>query len=202
MSGSLFIISSPSGGGKGTLIREVLKIVPNVGYSVSFTTREPRADEKQGRNYFFVSIEEFESMRESGAFLEWAQVHGNFYGTAFAQVENEIKNGRDVILEIDVQGAESVKSLVSDAIGIFIMPPSYAALSERLEKRGSENSADLVLRLRNARTEVARYNEFDYIIINDEVNRAANQLAAIFLAERARRARMESEIKTVLETFN
>lgn len=201
MKGNLFIISSPSGGGKGTLIREVLKTVPDVGYSVSFTTRQPRRGEEHGREYFFVSLAEFERMRANEAFLEWAEVHNNFYGTSLAQVENELGVGRDVILEIDVQGAESVKSLVPESVGIFIMPPSYKALFDRLERRGSENPANLNLRLQNARGEVAHYREFDYVVVNDQVARAATQMAAIFLAERARTNRMQEPIENILKTF-
>ena len=202
MGGNLFIISSPSGGGKGTLIREVLRKVPEVGYSVSFTTRQARKSEQHGREYFFVTHPEFERMRDAGEFLEWALVHGNFYGTALTQVETELKNGRDVILEIDVQGAASVKRLMPSSIGIFIMPPSFETLSQRLKMRGSETSSDLAIRLLNARGEVERWRDFDYIIINDEVKRAAKHLAAIFLATRARANRMESSVKEVLKTFN
>lgn len=202
MRGNLFIISSPSGGGKGTLIGEVLKTVPNVNYSVSFTTRAPRAGEVNGREYFFVTPGEFEHMREAGAFLEWAQVHRNFYGTARAQVESELAAGKDVILEIDVQGAASIKNLMSNVVGVFIMPPSFQVLTERLEKRGSEKQSDVVIRLLNARGEVERYREFDYVIVNDEKARAAAALAAIFLAERARLARMESAIAGILKTFS
>lgn len=202
MKGILFIISSPSGGGKGTLIRQVLVSVPNVGYSISFTTRKPRVGEKNGREYFFVTPAEFEKMRQSGAFLEWAQVHNHFYGTTRGQVEIELHAGRDIILEIDVQGAKNVKNLLPESVGIFIMPPSFEILSKRLERRGSENSTDLAVRLLNARGEVEHYREFDYLIINDEVSRAATQLAAVFLAERARRIRMETAVEEILQTFN
>ncbi len=202
MKGILFIISSPSGGGKGTLIREVLETVPNVGYSISFTTRSSRRGEKHGREYFFVTPAEFEKMRQSGAFLEWAQVHNHFYGTTRAQVEIELKAGRDIILEIDVQGAKNVKNVLPESVGIFIMPPSFEILSRRLERRGSESSTDLAVRLLNARGEVEHYREFDYVVINDEVRRAATQLAAVFLAERARRTRMEATVEEILQTFN
>jgi guanylate kinase len=201
MKGVLFIISSPSGGGKGTLIRNVLKYVPGVSYSVSFTTRTPRDVERHGREYFFVTQEEFEQMRARNAFLEWAQVHNNFYGTAKAQVEKELDAGRDVILEIDVQGAANVKALIPESIGIFIMPPSFSDLFKRLETRGSEDTTDFNLRMRNSRGEVERYSEFDYVIINDEVGRAATQLSAIFLAERARLTRMNAAVQNILETF-
>lgn len=200
-SGKLVVVSSPSGGGKGTLIRRALKTVPKLGYSVSFTTRRPREGEIEGRHYFFVSVEEFNSMIERGEFLEWAVVHGNHYGTSRTQVERELAEGHDIILEIDVQGAESVRSQVSDAISVFILPPSFEVLSERLTARGSESSDTLAVRLRNARGEVGRYREFQYVVINDDAARAAEQLAAIIQAERARRERQEKAAQSILSTF-
>ncbi len=199
--GKLIVVSSPSGGGKGTLIRRVLKIVPDVGYSVSFTTRDPRAGEVHGQHYFFVTPEVFKEMVSAGAFLEWAVVHGNLYGTACAQVERELEEGRDIILEIDVQGADSVRQLVPDAVTIFILPPSFEILRERLTKRGSEAPDDLALRLRNSRAEVEAYDRFEYVIVNDDADRAAAQLASVISAERARRERQEAAAARVLETF-
>ncbi|MBA3806500.1 MAG: guanylate kinase, partial [Acidobacteria bacterium] len=136
--GRLIVVSSPSGGGKGTLIRRVLEEVPNLGYSVSYTTRQARLGETNGRDYFFVTTETFREMERAGAFLEWANVHGNLYGTAHAQVERELAEGRDIILEIDVQGAKSVRALVSAAVSVFILPPSFDVLCARLTARGSE----------------------------------------------------------------
>ena len=197
----LVVVSSPSGGGKGTLIRRVLKAVPNLGYSVSFTTRAARVGEIDGRDYFFVSEEKFKEMVEEGAFLEYARVHGNLYGTSRTQVERELSEGRDIILEIDVQGATSVRSLVDDAVSIFILPPSFEILRARLERRGSERPSDLALRLRNSRGEVEHYREFQYVIINDDAELAASQLASVIYAERARRERQEEAALRVLATF-
>ncbi|PYS52125.1 MAG: guanylate kinase [Acidobacteria bacterium] len=199
--GMLIVVSSPSGGGKGTLIRRVLKTVPNLGYSVSFTTRRARAGEIDGRDYFFVSEDKFKEMAEAGAFLEYARVHGNLYGTSHAQVERELAEGRDIILEIDVQGAESVRHLVRDAVSVFILPPSFDTLRERLEGRGSERPNDLALRLKNSRGEVERYREFQYVIINDDAEAASSQLASVIYAERARRERQEEAAQRVLATF-
>lgn len=199
--GMLIVISSPSGGGKGTLIRRVLKIVPDLGYSVSFTTRAPRAGEVHGRHYFFVKPEEFREMEREGAFLEWAVVHGNLYGTGCAQVEQELSEGRDIILEIDVQGADNVRGQVPDAVMIFILPPSFEILRQRLSARGSENPEDLALRLSNSRQEVEAYSRFAYVVINDEADRAAAQLASIIQAERARRERQQEAAEQVLATF-
>jgi guanylate kinase len=199
--GRLVVVSSPSGGGKGTLIRRVLKEVPGLGYSVSYTTRQARLGEADGRDYFFVTPETFMRMERAGEFLEWASVHGNLYGTARSQVERELSEGRDIILEVDVQGAESVRAQVSNAVSIFILPPSFDVLCARLTARGSERPDDLTLRLQNARSEVERYVEFDYVVINDEVERAAGQLASIIRAERARRERQEYLAQRVLATF-
>lgn len=199
--GMLVVVSSPSGGGKGTLIRRVLKTVPQLGYSVSFTTRPPRAGEEDGRDYFFISPEKFGAMIEAGDFLEWAQVHSHHYGTGRAQVENELSRGRDIILEIDVQGAESVRKLIPAAVSVFILPPSFEVLRERLTARGSERADYLALRLRNARGEVERYQEFDYVIINDDADVAASRLASIIYAERARCERQTEVAERVLVTF-
>ena len=200
--GILFVISSPSGGGKGTLIRRVLGSVPGLSYSVSWTTRAPRPGERDGVSYHFVSVEEFERMRAAGGFLEWAVVHGNLYGTARSVVEQELSEGHDIILEIDVQGAAAVRATMTGVVGIFILPPSLEVLRARLASRMTERPEELALRLRNARGEVEQYRHFDYLILNDEVERAAAQLAAIVYAERARRERQEWVARRVLESFS
>lgn len=200
--GLLIVVSSPSGGGKGTLIRRVLQTVPGLGYSVSFTTRQPRAGEVNGVHYHFVTPEVFAEMLAQGDFLETANVHGNLYGTAYSEIERELARGRDIILEIDVQGAESVRREVSEVVTIFILPPSFEVLAERLAARGSERPPDLELRLRNSRSEVERYREFDYMVLNDEVDDASQRLAAIVLAERARSDRQTALAEGVLATFN
>jgi guanylate kinase len=201
MAGILFIISSPSGGGKGTLIREVLRTVPDIGYSVSFTTRGIREGEIGGKNYYFVSPAEFERLIEQGEFLEFANVHGNYYGTSRAAVEREMRLGRDVILEIDVQGAESVRQMMPDAVSIFILPPSYTILRQRLILRRTESDESLALRLLNAHWEVKRYKEFHYVIVNNEVERATEDLKTIILAERLKFERQEQNVQDILETF-
>ncbi|HEY0347363.1 MAG TPA: guanylate kinase, partial [Pyrinomonadaceae bacterium] len=139
----LIVVSSPSGGGKGTLIDRVLKTVPGVSYSVSYTTRAPRGSEENGREYFFVDEPGFREMIERGEFLEWANVYGHLYGTSSAQVERERAAGRDIILEIDVQGAESIRNKVADSVSIFILPPSFELLRDRLVARGTDSAADL-----------------------------------------------------------
>lgn len=200
--GNLIIISSPSGGGKGTLIKEVLRTVSDIGYSVSFTTREMRRGEANGRDYFFVSREEFERLKEAGEFLEFAEVHGNFYATSIKRVQSETENGRDVILEIDVQGAASVRRILPEAVSIFILPPSFEVLENRLTMRATEKKEDLRRRLKNARAEVARFKEFEYIVVNDEVNRAREDLRTIILAERLKRIRQTEAIRGILDSFD
>jgi guanylate kinase len=199
--GTLFVVSSPSGGGKGTIIRHVLDVVENLRYSVSFTTRAPRLGEVHGREYFFVSRETFDEMVAAGEFLEWACVHGNFYGTAKDQVIEETASGADIILEVDVQGAASVRQLLMDSVSIFILPPSYEVLRQRLIARGTDAPEELALRLRNAPEELRQYSAFDYVIINDEIDRAVGQLASIIYAERARCMRQESLVLEVIEKF-
>lgn len=202
MKGNLIIISSPSGGGKGTLIKEVLKIVPNIGYSVSFTTREMRVGEENGRDYFFVSHQEFEKLIEADEFLEYATVHGNFYGTSLKRIKAETELGHDIILEIDVQGAEEVRAKVPKAVSIFILPPSYQVLERRLTNRATEKKEDLNLRLRNSLGEVRRFTEFEYVVINDDVAKATADLQSIILAERLKRIRQTGVIQDILDSFD
>jgi guanylate kinase len=197
--GTLFVVSSPSGGGKGTIIRHVLDVVGNLSYSVSFTTRAPRQTEVDGREYFFVSRETFDEMVAAGEFLEWACVHGNFYGTSKKQILEETAAGADLILEVDVQGAASVRQLLMDSVSIFILPPSYEVLRQRLIARGTDAPQQLEVRLRNAPEELKQYSSF--VIINDEIDRAAAQLASIIYAERARCMRQEPLVREVISKF-
>jgi guanylate kinase len=199
--GMLVVVSSPSGGGKGTLIDRVLKTVPGVSYSVSFTTRAPRVTEQDGREYFFVDRATFEQMIERGEFLEWADVYGQLYGTSCRQVERERAEGHDIILEIDVQGAASIRDQIPDAISIFILPPSFDLLRNRLLARGTDSAEALEKRLHGAPLEVEQYSHFQYVILNDDINRASQQLASVIYAERARRERQEVNLRIALEDF-
>ena len=202
MKGNLIIISSPSGGGKGTLIREVLNIAPQIGYSVSHTTRAPRFGEENGKHYHFVSKEEFDRYRNKGGFLEYAEVHGNFYGTSKEQTERMTQSGIDVILEIDVQGAATILDKMPEAVSIFILPPSYEVLKARLTARATEGMADLELRLKNSLDEVMQFSRFGYVVINDEVPSASRRLAAIILAERQKPHRQGEQIQGILGSFD
>lgn len=202
MKGNLIIISSPSGGGKGTLIKEVLKTTAGIGYSVSYTTRQPREGEQEGRDYLFVSYQEFSDLIKRGEFLEYAEVHGNFYGTSKRQVAAEIENGRDVILEIDVQGAENILKSFSEAVSIFILPPTFEILRDRLTARATETNENLALRLKNSFGEVQKFKEFQYIVINDEKTKATRDLQTIILAERLKRVRQTEAIQGILDSFD
>ncbi len=202
ITGTLIIISSPSGGGKGTLIKEILARVPNVGYSVSFTTRAIREGEADGQDYNFVSKEEFKRRIDAGEFLEFAEVHGNYYGTSAAQVEIETAAGRDVILEIDVQGAAQIIERFPEALSIFILPPSYEVLSERLAARGTETTETLELRLSNAIGEVRHFNRFQYALINDDKDIATGELETIILAERLKSNRQKARVQDILDSFD
>jgi len=184
----LFVVSAPSGAGKTTLLRRVVAIDPVLAFSVSHTTRAPRPGEVDGREYHFVSREDFLALRARAGLLEWAEVHGNLYGTSRAVVEATLAAGRDVVLDIDVQGARQVRSLLP-AVLIFIAPPSYAELARRLRGRGTEDQATVALRLANAREELRAAPDYDYLVVNDNLEEAALQLRAVVLAERSRRRR-------------
>lgn len=201
MKGTLIIISSPSGGGKGTLIKELLASVPHLGYSVSLTTRAPRPGEENGREYHFVTAEEFQSEISDGGFLEYAEVHGNLYGTSLKLIDKITSTGDDVILEIDVQGADSVMAKVPDSVSIFIMPPSFETLRARLIARATEQISDLELRLRNSLDEVREYTHFNYVVVNDQIEAASQKLAAIIIAERQKRYRQAERIQGILDSF-
>lgn len=202
MKGNLIIISSPSGGGKGTLIREVLDTVPEIEYSVSYTTRERRFGEEDGRHYHFLTGPEFREKIEESEFLEFAEVHGNFYGTSLIETERKLNSGQDVILEIDVQGALQVmKKVPGAAISIFILPPSFDVLKARLTSRNTESPEDLALRLKNAFGEVKQYPKFDFVVINDEIFSAARKLASIIISERQREVRQIDRIKGIIGSF-
>ncbi|MBX3292899.1 MAG: guanylate kinase [Acidobacteria bacterium] len=202
MKGGLIIISSPSGGGKGTLIREVLRTTPGITFSVSYTTRAMREGEQNGREYIFVSRAEFVELINKGEFLEYAEVHGNLYGTSRTQIQQVMDSGTDVLLEIDVQGARILNSAAPDAISIFILPPSFPVLQTRLTLRATESSGDLQLRLKNSFEEVRAYDLFKYVIVNDDLNHAVEDLRTIIKAERLLRDRQIDEIQSILDGFD
>jgi guanylate kinase len=187
----LLILSSPSGAGKTTLSRMLQERYPELRFSVSHTTRAPRPKEINGRDYHFVSRERFRELVCEGAFLEWAEVHGNLYGTSLAEIERAraTPGCRGMIFDIDFQGARQIRAKVHDAIGVFILPPSMAVLEERLRARASDSEEVILRRFAAAKREIDHYALFDYVIVNDELHSAFEHLAAIVLAERSRRAR-------------
>ncbi|MDD2775223.1 MAG: guanylate kinase [Gallionella sp.] len=188
MSGNLFIISAPSGAGKTSLVHALLDINPHIDLSVSYTTRAPRAGEHDGRDYHFVTRETFIEMLNHGDFLESAEVYGNFYGTSQAWISNERARGRDILLEIDWQGAAQIRGLFPEAISIFILPPSIEALEQRLVGRGKDDADIIARRMAAAREDVAHVAEFDYVIINDSLNDALRELNAVVLSARVQSA--------------
>lgn len=201
MKGNLIIVSAPSGAGKTTLVGEALKRDHRIRPSVSYTSRPPRNGEENEVHYNFVSREQFRAMIERGDFLEWAEVHDNLYGTSRRLVERLRSKGYDVILTIDVQGAAQARRIFSDSVSVFILPPSFETLLDRLDARGANHSEDLKLRLRNAINELAQFKNFDYLIINDDLNQATDELTAIILAERCRRERLTETAERIIETF-
>lgn len=185
-SGSLFMVAAPSGAGKSTLVNALLAQEPAIKLSISTTTRAPRPGEQNGREYFFTSPADFLQRAEAGEFLEWAEVHGNYYGTSRIFVEEQMKAGTDILLEIDWQGARQVKKQFAQALGIFILPPSIAALEERLHKRGQDEPHVITRRLLAAGGEIAHAPEFEYVIINEEFPVALSELSAIVRSARCR----------------
>jgi guanylate kinase len=184
--GSVFIVAAPSGAGKSSLVNALLLQESGIVLSVSFTTRAPRPGEQDGREYFFVSEAEFREREARAEFLESAQVHGNFYGTSKRLIEDHTRAGRDVLLEIDWQGAQQVRRQFPDAVGIFILPPSVAALEQRLKQRAQDSDEVIARRVQNAAGEIAHADEFDYVIINENFDDALTQLVNIARASRCR----------------
>jgi guanylate kinase len=186
MSGKLFVVTAPSGAGKTSLIEALMRDDPSLKESISYTTRPPRPGEKNGVDYHFVDEPTFRAMRERGEFLESAQVHGNYYGTAKKVIVEAVARGEDIVLEIDWQGAEQVRRLYPDCVGIFILPPSLEELERRLRGRGQDSEAVMRERLANARDELAHAGEFKYAIINKDFETARRELAEIIKRERAK----------------
>ncbi|WP_455218990.1 guanylate kinase [Kaarinaea lacus] len=184
--GSLYIVAAPSGAGKTSLVKALLESTAGITVSVSHTTRQARPGEVHGEDYYYVDVPSFEAMIERDAFLEYARVFDNYYGTSRQSVESTLAGGLDVILEIDWQGAQQVRKLYPESCGIFILPPSRAALEERLRARGQDDEAIVQRRMRDAEAEMSHYREFDYLVINDEFDQALQALRAIVIARRQR----------------
>ena len=199
--GLLFIVSAPSGAGKTTLVERLVEQSPHLKMSRSYTSRPAREGETDGVDYNFVSRPHFEAMIAAGHFLEWADVFGNLYGTCAADTETLLEAGQDVVLVIDVQGARKVRQRGIETTAIFVMPPSFDVLEQRLRGRSKDSEADIQRRLRVARDEVASFVEYDYVVVNDELTAAVDRLRGIVVAERARLNRMRDEAERIVETF-
>ena len=198
---TVFIISAPSGSGKSTLVSRLINQVPGLMFSVSFTTRKPRGIETEGHNYHFVSREEFEAMIARGEFLEWAEVFGNYYGTHRGVLEQAQTEGKDLVLDIDVQGARQLHCQIPEAVTVFILAPSRDILEQRLRARSEDREAVIERRLREAAEEIRNYQAYDYVVINRDLAESDATLSAIVYAERARRTRIEDQIRPILDTF-
>jgi guanylate kinase len=199
MPARIFIVSAPSGAGKSSLVAALLSEEKNIALSVSHTTRAPRTGERHGKEYFFISPEQFASMREQGDFLECAQVYGNHYGTSRAWVEDTLRGGKDIVLEIDWQGARQLRHVFPQAIGIFILPPSLPVLKQRLESRGKDAPEVIARRLAAAQEDVQHVGDFDYVIINKEFSEAVRDLTSIVRAERLRREPQVARHRELIE---
>jgi len=199
---AVFIISAPSGSGKSTLTHRLVKELPNLRFSISYTTRAPRGLEQDGKDYFFITPADFESRIGKGEFLEYAKVFDNYYGTHIGELENAAAEGVDLILDIDVQGARQLKEKIPAAVSIFILPPSRQVLEERLRARSQDSEPVIARRLHDAAEEIRNYSQYDYVLVNAQVEASVETLKSIVTATRSRRDRMERQIRPILETFH
>jgi guanylate kinase len=198
---TVFIISAPSGSGKSTLVSHLMANVPGLMFSVSYTTRIPRGAETDGHNYHFISRQEFEGMIARDEFLEWAEVFGNYYGTHRGILEEAQARGKDLVLDIDVQGARQLKCRIPEAVTVFVLAPSRQILAQRLRARGEDQESVIERRLQEAAEEIRNYQAYDYVLINRDLDESDAVLSAIVRAERARRTRIEDQIRPILDTF-
>lgn len=199
--GQLFVISAPSGTGKTTVVERLVQLVPGLALSRSYTSRPARTGETDGVDYNFVTRSNFEQMIADDAFLEWADVFGNLYGTSVSDSRRDLSRGSDLLLVIDVQGARQVRLRCKDTVGVFVLPPSFAVLEQRLRGRSKDPEGAVQRRLRTARNEVAAFLEYDYVVVNDELEACVERLKAIILAERARLQSVRAEAERIVESF-
>lgn len=199
LAGQHFVFSAPSGAGKSTIISALRKRVKGFGYSVSHTTRKPRGNERDGIDYHFVDRETFEQMIEAGAFVEWAKVYNELYGTSFSGIKEQTASGRDVLLDLDTQGGKNIKKHFEDSILIYILPPSLEILEERLKERGTDDGGTIRYRMKEASREIGECVWYDYIIINDELEKVIEEAKAIVLSERCRTRRKLPEVKRLFD---
>jgi guanylate kinase len=198
---NVFIVSAPSGSGKSTLVSRVLQMDPKLLFSISYTTRQPRGLEKRDEDYHFIARDEFERRLEQDEFLEFAKVFDNYYGTSRRYYEQALAEGKDLMLDIDVQGARQLKQRIPEAVSIFILPPSREILEQRLRSRSVDSAAVIETRLRGAADEIRNYDQYDYVLINKDLEKSVMRLKSIIEAGRLRMARMEERIRPILESF-
>jgi guanylate kinase len=198
---SVIVVSAPSGAGKTTLLLRVLRELPGLRFSVSHTTRAPRGEERDGCEYHFVDREAFLRLREQGRLLEWAEVHGNFYGTGMGELERARAEGRDLLLDIDVQGARQVRERIKDAVSVFVLPPSYEVLERRLRGRAQDGDEVIRRRLAAAGREIHAFQQYDYAIVNEDLERAVQELTGIVRAARCRTAFAAERARAIEKTF-
>lgn len=199
--GLLFVVSAPSGTGKTTVVERLVQVVPDLALSRSYTSRPARPGERDGVDYNFITRARFEAMAAAGEFLEWADVFGNLYGTCRADVERALGSGQDLVLVIDVQGARSVRQAGFETVGVFVLPPSFEILEQRLRGRSKDSEEAIRRRLQTAREEVPAYTEYDYVVVNDRLDVCVDRLRAIVLAERGRLRRMMAAVADIVATF-
>ncbi len=195
MSGQLFVITGPSGVGKSTIIKRLRKTLPRIGYSVSHTSRKPRKNEADGINYHFVDRQTFEKMIEQKAFVEWAEVYHDLYGTSFSSLQSETDQGLDVVMDLDSEGARNIKGNFEDSVLIYILPPSFQVLEKRLRGRASDDEAEIKARLEEARKEIQNCIDYDYIIFNEDLNRTVEEVNSIIVSSRCRKSKRLSMVE-------
>ena len=199
--GNLIVLSGPSGVGKSALTEYALRSLSDLRFSVSYTTRAPRGGERDGVEYFYTDRAKFESLSATGEFLEWAEVHGNYYGTSRNFIEDFLRQGNDVILDIDVQGARAVKKARPDAVAVFVMPPSFDALRKRLIRRSLDDTGVIEKRLKIARDEIRHYEDYDYLIVNDDLANAERELVAVIVGARCRMSARRDAAASIILNF-
>ena len=199
--GNVFVVSAPSGAGKSTLVQRLVRSVPDLVFSISFTTRKPRPGEVDGHDYFYIDEERFDRMVREGGFVEWVQVYGHRYGTGRDWLNGVLATGKDVLLDIETTGALNLRKAIPDARMIFILPPSAASLEQRLRSRGKDSDEQIAIRLRHARHELELYPAYDYLVMNDDLELAYRQFEGIVFATRASRERMAPAAQRILDSF-
>jgi len=199
--GNFFVLSAPSGTGKTTLIKKLLKKIPNLYFSVSHTTREKRENEREGNDYYFISESKFKEMIKRNKFIEWAKVHNHYYGTSKKEVLKKLNNGKDVLLDIDTKGSQQIKKSFPKSIHIFLLPPSFEELNRRLRGRGDLKESDILIRLKNAKKEIMKWKNYDYIVVNDKIEETLKLLISIIISTKQKTENQKEKINSIILSF-